>query len=57
MGSDNQNKKCCAYDNEYGIYSEFFDRLCIGIYYNNHLKSGIHNEDMHKKQQLDNTNK
>ena len=32
----------CADDDEYRFYCEIYDKLCIGRYYKNHLKSGTH---------------
>ena len=57
MESDNQNNIWCADDNEYRIYCNLCDRLCINRFYNNHLKSGTHNNNINKTQQLDSTNK
>ena len=39
----------CADDDEYRVFCE---KLCIESYYKNHLKSGIHTNNIHKRQQL-----
>ena len=32
----------CAHDDEYSVYCELCDTLCIERYYKNRLKSGTH---------------
>ena len=41
----------CAYDDEYRVYCEICDKLCIERYYKNHLKSGTHANNNRKRQQ------
>ena len=40
-------------DGEYRIYCSVCDKFCIERYYENHLKSGTHINNIHKRQQLD----
>ena len=42
MNSENDNYEdiYCADDDENRVYCEVCDKLCIGRYYINHLKSG-----------------
>ena len=43
MNSDkNYEVIYCADDDEYRVYCEVCDKLCIERYYKNHLKSGTH---------------
>ena len=46
-----------ADDDEYRVYCEICDKLCIERYYKNHLKSGTHTNNFFKRQRLNNTNK
>ena len=50
MDSENQDVICCADDDEYRIYCEFCDKLCIEQFYKNHLKSQTHTNDKRKKE-------
>ena len=56
MDSDNQEKIYCADDDEYRIYCDICDNLCIDRYYNNHLKSGTHINNVHKRHRINNEN-
>ena len=49
--SDNYEVLYCADDDESRLYCEIFDKLCIERYYKNHLKSGTHANNSHKRQQ------
>ena len=40
----------CADADEYRIYWEICDKLCIERYYKNHLKSGTHTNNFNKRQ-------
>ena len=51
MNSDNQLVINCD-DNEYRIYCDVCDKLCIGRFYKNHLKSRTHTNNIHKREQL-----
>ena len=44
MNSDSDNYEViyCAHDDEYRIYCNICDKLCIERFYKNHLKSGTH---------------
>ena len=44
MNSDSNNYQViyCSEDDEYRVYCEICDKLCIGRDYKNHLKSGTH---------------
>ena len=44
----------CPDDDEYRVYCEICDKLCIERYQKNHLKSGTHINNIHKKQQSNN---
>ena len=52
--SDNYEVVYCADDDEYRVYCEFCDKLCIEIYYKNHLKSGTHTNNFYKRLRLNN---
>ena len=41
-----------AGDDEYRVYCEICDKLCIERYYKNHLKSGTYKNNNRKRQQL-----
>ena len=43
----------CPEDNEYKVYCEICDKLCIERYYKNHLKSQTHINNIRKVEQLD----
>ena len=42
MNSENQEVIYCADDDEYRVYCEVCDKLCIKRFYKNHLKSQTH---------------
>ena len=48
MSSDNYEVLYFA-DDEYRVYCEICDKLCIERYYKNHLKSQTHTNLIHKK--------
>ena len=43
----------CPEDDEYRVYSDVCDKLCIQRFYKNHLKSKTHLNNIHKVEQLD----
>ena len=51
MNSDNQLVLYCD-DNEYRIYCDVCDKLCIEQFYKNHLKSRTHTNIIRKREQL-----
>ena len=51
MNSDNQLVVFCE-DDEYRVYCEVCDNLCIERFYKNHLKSRTHINNFRKRQQL-----
>ena len=57
MDSENQEVIHCADDDEYRVYCDICDKLCIERYCKNHLKSGTHTNNFHKRQRSNNTNK
>ena len=58
MDSENNYEAIyCPDDDEYRIYCDVFDKLCIERYYKNHLKSQTHTNNFYKRQRLNNTNK
>ena len=50
--SDNYEMIYCADDDEYRVYCDICDNLCIERFYKNHLKSGTHININHKRKQL-----
>ena len=53
---DNENNYeviYCADDNEYRVYCDVCDKLCIERYYKNLLKSQTHINNIRKIEQLD----
>ena len=54
MSSDNDNREIidCDDDDEYRIYCEICDKLCIERHYINHLKSGTPINDFHKRPRI-----
>ena len=56
MDSDNQEQIYCADDNEYMIYCDICDKICIDRYHNNHPKSRLLINIIHKKQRINITN-
>ena len=55
-GSDNYEAIYCADDDEYRVYCEICDKLCIEGYQKNNLNSGTHTNNFYKRQRLNNTN-
>ena len=53
MNSDNPLVIYCEDDGEYRVYSEICDKLCFERFYKNHLKSQVHNNNIRKIEQLD----
>ena len=53
MNSKNQQVIYCADDNEYRVYCDICDKLCIERIYKNHLKSQTHIQKIRKIEQLD----
>ena len=51
MNSDNQQVIYCE-DDEYRVYCEICDNLCIEQFYENHLKSQTHIYNIRKRDQL-----
>ena len=47
--SDNYEVIYCADNDEYRVYCEICDEICIERFYKNHLKSGTHINNIHKK--------
>jgi len=41
----------CADDNEFRIYCDVCDKLCIDRFYKNHLKSQTHTNNFRKREQ------
>ena len=54
---DNYEDIYCADEEEYTIYCEICDILCIERYYKNDLKSGTHTNNFYKRQRINNTSK
>ena len=52
MDSDKYYEVIFCADDEYRVFCEVCDKLCIESYYKNHLKSGTHKNCFHKRQQL-----
>ena len=52
MDIENQEVSFCADDGEYRVYCDICNKLCIEIYYKNHLKSQLHTNIIHIRQQL-----
>ena len=48
--SDNYIVIYCADDDEYRVYCEIYDKLCIERYYKTHLKLGTHTNNFYKRQ-------
>ena len=47
--SDNYEIIYCADDDEFRVYCDICDKLCIERYYKNHLKSQTHTNIINKK--------
>ena len=54
--SDNYEVIYCEDDGEYRVYCDICDKLCIELFYKNHLKSGTQTKNFYKRQRLNNTN-
>ena len=53
MDSDNNNYEViyCPEDDEYRVYCDICDKLCIERFYKNHPKSGTHTNNSRKRPQ------
>ena len=49
-----ENAIYCENDNEYRIYCDVCDNLCIVRFYKNHLKSRTHINNINKKKTISN---
>ena len=47
--SDNYEVKYCADDDEFSVYCQICDKLCLERFYKNHLKSQTHTKNIRKK--------
>ena len=56
MDSDNYEVIHCPEDDEYRVYCDTYDKLCIERFCKSHLKSGTHTNNFYKRQRLNNTN-
>ena len=52
MDSDNFAVLYCPEDNEYRVYCDICDNLCIEPFYKNHPKSQTHTNNTRKRQQI-----
>ena len=52
MNSENQQVIYCPEDDEYRIYCDICDSLCIQRFYKNHLKSKTHINNIRKMDEL-----
>ena len=52
MNSDNQQVIYCPEDDEYRIYCDICDSLCIQRLYKNHLKSKTHLNNIRKIEEI-----
>ena len=50
MNSDNYQVIYCADDNEYRVYCDVCDNLCIERFFKNHFKSRTHTNNIRKKE-------
>ena len=48
MNRENQEVIYCPEDDEYRVYCDFCDKLCIERFYKNHLKSQTHINNIRK---------
>ena len=46
---DNYEVTYCPEDDDYRVYCEICEKLCIERYYKNHLKSGTHTNNFYKR--------
>ena len=51
MGSDNYEVVFCPEDDEYTVYCDICDELCIERFYKNHLESQSHTNNIRKREQ------
>ena len=54
MDSENQVIIYCEDDNEYRVYCNICDSLCIQRFYKNHLKSQTHINNIRKIEEINN---
>ena len=52
MNSDNQQVIYCPEEDEYRIYCDICDSLCIQRFYKNHLKSKTHLNNIRKIEEI-----
>ena len=52
MNSDNQQVIYCNDDGGYRVFCDICDNLCIERFYNNHIKSQTHINNITKREQL-----
>ena len=52
MDSDNYEVIYCLEDDEYRVYCDLCNELCIERYYKNHLNSKSHTKNIRKREQL-----
>ena len=57
MDDDNYEVINCPEDDEYRVFCDICDNLCIERFYENHLKSQSYTNNIYKKQRLNNTKK
>ena len=57
MDVENQQVVYCADDEEYRVYCDICDKLCMERYYKNPWKSGTHTSNFYKRQRINNINK
>ena len=56
MDCDNYKVVYCADDDEYRVYCDKCDKLCIQRFYKHQLKSGTHTNIIYKRQRLNDIN-
>ena len=49
MDSENFEVIDCPENDEYRVYCDVCDKLCLERYYKNHLKSQTHTNNIHKR--------
>ena len=57
MDSDNYEDINCPEDDEYRVYCDVCDNLCVERFYKNHPKSQTHTNNFYERQRLNNTNR
>ena len=57
MDIENQEIIYCADDEEYRVYCNIYDKLCIKRFQENHLTSQSHTNIIYERQRLNKTNK